>query len=99
MAKKKCQAMWGTRWCVLCGRFIKRRDQNCIASLALLTCVCLLLVTPASAACDYRPVMGGWIKRCDGTSGSKLTAASNRAFYRWVMSQPPRPMRQFFYFD
>jgi hypothetical protein len=65
-------------------------------ALILLT---ILLVAPARAACNYHPVMGGWVKRCDGTSGSKLTAASNRAFYRWVMSQPPRPMRQFFYFD
>lgn len=30
MAKLKCSAAWGTRYCVVCYRFMKRYDQNCV---------------------------------------------------------------------
>lgn len=27
---QKCSAAWGTRWCLNCGRFLKRYDQRCL---------------------------------------------------------------------
>lgn len=35
--KEKCASGWGHRWCIHCGHFIKRLDQNCIA-LAKMKC-------------------------------------------------------------
>lgn len=78
MGKKalKCIAMNGTRWCLRCGRFLKRYDQRCIQPI-----VPQKKRQSTKTPCKCVPInsaRGRWIDKSDCLVHSPATAKQRR---------------------